>query len=284
MFGFSACLTKLQHDLVRNRTDYWAIDAELYSDTLWCPRKHFYECFSKYWLKGRDDMVEMAYYHYEVELILNSQTMIDNDGDGVISHEEFIEASAQIPHGFAARFAEEKKAVIKAAQEKGHAVKGTMDAGSSSHQQQVEADKNATRESLMGPSELLALRVNNLDEIAKGLTDDVAAIKQGMRLLLDHHKEEWTEIESPATKCECSATRPPAHAHAHAHAQPQCLNPTAPDHLRVRLVCTWTLASTLVSTTPVRKKTFDFVRTKSKDDGPAGGTFENESPKHKQKK
>jgi hypothetical protein len=235
VFGFSSCLTKLQHELVRNRTDYWAIDAEVYSDTLWCPRKHFYECFSKHWLKGRDDMVEMAYYHYEVESILNSQTMLDGDGDGVVSHEEFLEASAQIPHGFAARFAAEKKAVIKEAQEKGHTVKGTLDTGSLGHQEQVEADNNATFESLLGREELMMLRVKKLDEVATRLADDVGTIKQGMRALLDHHNEGWIETESKDTKSESSAC---TLARTHTHTQPQCLpSSRTSEHLCVDLLC-----------------------------------------------
>ena len=40
MVGFASCLTKSQLDHVRNRTDYWAVDAEEYTDTLWINRKN----------------------------------------------------------------------------------------------------------------------------------------------------------------------------------------------------------------------------------------------------
>jgi hypothetical protein len=197
MFGFSACLTKLQYDLVRNRTDHWAVDAMAYCDTLWCSRKNFYECFSDFWLKGRADMVEMAYYHYEVSLILNAQTNMDGDGDGEISHQEFLDASAKIPHGFAMHFAEEQKAVINEAKEKGLHVKGSLDVGSLHHQEQVEVDNTATAESLMESEELLAVKVRKLDSVAKALESDVASIQQGFKKLLRHHDLGWEE-ENPA--------------------------------------------------------------------------------------
>ena len=152
MFGFSACLTKLQFDLVRNRTDYWAINAEAYSDTctLWCPRKNFYQCFSEHWLQGRADniMVEMAYYHYEVPHILNSNSAIDKDGDGAVDHEEFINASAKIPHGFATHYAKDHHQTIQAAKAAGHAVKGSLDVGSLHMNDQMEKDEQATAEVL----------------------------------------------------------------------------------------------------------------------------------------
>jgi hypothetical protein len=93
IFGFSACLTKPQWLHVKSRTDFWAVDAEEYSDTLvrlctqvlsfecvclfqvlclgrlqWIARKDFYRCFSDFWDAGRPDMVELAYYHYQVGL------------------------------------------------------------------------------------------------------------------------------------------------------------------------------------------------------------------------
>ena len=83
MFGFSACLTKAQFSHVRSRTDFWAVDAEEYSDTLWITRDEFYKTFSDHWPTGRPDMVELAYYHYQVGLILNGKTEMDGDHDGV---------------------------------------------------------------------------------------------------------------------------------------------------------------------------------------------------------
>ena len=210
MFGFSACLTKLQHELVCHRTDYWAIDAQAYCDSLWCKRKHFYECFDKHWLKGRDDMVDMAYYHYEVELILNSHTSIDIDADGGVSHEEFIEASARIPHGFASRFAEQKKHIIAQAKEKGHTPKGTMDAGSLGHQEHVDADMNATAESLMESNELLKHRIVKLDALSHSLVKDVSAIKQNLRSLVGYHNAEWTQAApTPTSESLCACVRAP---------------------------------------------------------------------------
>ena len=82
MVGFASCLTKAQWDHVRNRTDYWAVDAEEYTDTLWVSRKNILQCFRDSWPKGQTDMVEVAYYHYEVELIQNSVTDMDGDDDG----------------------------------------------------------------------------------------------------------------------------------------------------------------------------------------------------------
>lgn len=201
-FGFSACLTKAQYDLVSNRTDYWAVDAEAYCDTVWCPRKCFYECFTDHWLKGREDMVEMAYFHYEVELILNSQMAIDHDNDGVVSHEEFQEASAKIPHGFAKHYAECKKGAIDAANGREHVAIGTLDASILGRQIQVEDDHNATAESLMESRELLVLKVAQLDKVAHQLASDVSAMKQGMRRLLSHHNEAWVEEEARDTS-EC---------------------------------------------------------------------------------
>eukprot|EP01046_Picozoa_sp_COSAG06_P063914 COSAG06_NODE_15046_length_1101_cov_1.909182_1_plen_154_part_10 len=142
-------------------------------------------------------MVEMAYYHYEVALILNAQTGMDRDGDGQVSHEEFLDASAKIPHGFAAHFAEQQKAVINEAKEKGLQVKGSLDVGSLHHQEQVEVDNTATAESLMESEELLAVKVRKLDSVTKVLESDVASIQQGFKKLLRHHDLGWEE-ENPA--------------------------------------------------------------------------------------
>ena len=77
IFGFSACLTKPQWHHVKNRTDWWVIEADEYSDTLWISRKEFYRCFSDYWPGGRPDMVELAYFHYQIGLIFNGKTELD---------------------------------------------------------------------------------------------------------------------------------------------------------------------------------------------------------------
>lgn len=196
MFGYSACLTKLQYELIKSRTDNWAIDAETYVDSLWCKRKHLYKCFENHWLKGREDMVEMCYHHYEVELILNPRTLIDHDGDGVVSHEEFLEASAVIPHGFASHFAHRNRRVIKQAKERGLTVKGALDVDSLHHHEQVHEDTKATAESLLENEELVRLKVSKLDAVAAQLQADVGAVKQGMLKLLQHNAVTWEEAEA----------------------------------------------------------------------------------------
>ena len=77
IFGFSACLTKAQHDYVKNRTDFWVVDAIDYADTLWVTRQDFYKCFGQLWPEGRKDMVELCYYHYQIGLILNGRSDLD---------------------------------------------------------------------------------------------------------------------------------------------------------------------------------------------------------------
>jgi hypothetical protein len=77
IFGFSACLTKAQHDYVKNRTDFWVVDAIDYADTVWVTRQDFYNCFGQLWPEGRKDMVELCYYHYQIGLILNGRSDLD---------------------------------------------------------------------------------------------------------------------------------------------------------------------------------------------------------------
>jgi hypothetical protein len=74
IFGFSACLTKPQHDYVKFRTNFWTVDADEYVDTLWITRKDFFKFTIDHWLEGRKDIVELCYYHYQVGQILNGKT------------------------------------------------------------------------------------------------------------------------------------------------------------------------------------------------------------------
>ena len=50
---------------------------EEYCDTLWVSRHDFYQCFTDSWPEGRSDMVELAYYHYEVGKIFHGKTDLD---------------------------------------------------------------------------------------------------------------------------------------------------------------------------------------------------------------
>ncbi len=74
IFGFSACLTKSQHDYVKYRTDSWTVEADEYTDTLWVSRKDFFGLTIDHWMEGRADIVELCYYHYQVGQILNGKT------------------------------------------------------------------------------------------------------------------------------------------------------------------------------------------------------------------
>ena len=74
IFGFSACLLKSQFDYVKYRTNFWTVDAEDYADTLWVSRKDLFQLFLEYWPAGRKDMVELCYYHYQINLILHGRT------------------------------------------------------------------------------------------------------------------------------------------------------------------------------------------------------------------
>ena len=178
MFGFSACLTKAQFSHVRSRTDFWAVDAEEYSDTLWITRDEFYKTFSDHWPTGRPDMVELAYYHYQVGLILNGKTEMDGDHDGVVTVDDFLAASARLPHGFA-----------------NHYLNDPLSMGSGRHidVSEIEAlttaaeDIKETEDEMQGVEILMGRRVERLEGRVDALRDDVGAVKESLRLIMKHH-------------------------------------------------------------------------------------------------
>ena len=196
MFGFMACLTKLQFDHVRNRTNYWAVDADQYSDTLWCSRKDFYMCFQEHWLKGRTDMVEMAYYHYEVANIVSAVTAreLDRDGSSVVSHNEFLQSSAKIPHGFAHHHAAEQNKHLDPTAKKSPTGKGMLDM--SALKEQEDDDKAQTAMELMEEEEMMKWKVDSMHEVVSGLRQDVKYLTSGMKAVMKKNKVEgnWTPL------------------------------------------------------------------------------------------
>ena len=181
MFGFMACLTKLQFDHVRNRTDYWAVDAETYVDTLWCSRKNFYRCFNNHWLKGRADMVEMAYYHYEIGNIVGAKSALDADSDSVVEHAEFVAGSAEIPHGFADHHHLDNKKTSG----------GALDTERLSSQ--ARSDEKDTELELLEDSEILKVKVQSMSALCATLTKDVRLLTRGLKAVVKHQQIDWTE-------------------------------------------------------------------------------------------
>lgn len=183
MFGFNACLTKLQFDHVRLRTDHWAVDAETYCDTLWCARKDFYRCFQQHWLKGRTDMVEMAYYHYEVSNIVGATSAMDVDATGVVNHDEFVAASAKLPHGFA----------IHHHKDNSKKASGSLDV--ERLRMQEKEDMQHTEVDMLEDGEILQRKVQSMEQLCTTLTHDVDALKRGMRAVAQHQGLAWEEAD-----------------------------------------------------------------------------------------
>ena len=190
MFGFMACLTKLQFDHVRNRTDYWAVDAEEYTDTLWCTRKDFYRCFQENWLKGRTDMVEMAYYHYEVGNIVKAASALNTDGDDIVSHNEFLEGSSKIPHGFATHHQKDNTKKTE----------GALDI-ERLKAQEAEDEQNTELE-MLEDDEILKQKVRAMEGICANLRRDVSELSAGMKAVIKHQgvPQGWEEPNPAAQK------------------------------------------------------------------------------------
>jgi hypothetical protein len=181
MFGFMACLTKMQFDHVRLRTDYWAVDAETYVDTLWCSRRDFYRCFTSHWLKGRVDMVEMSYYHYEVANIIGADSEMDLDSDGVVEHNEFLKASAKLPHGFADHHHRENLRTTA----------GSLDIARLKSQEKD--DLKNTEAEMLDDHEILRQKVQSMTELCATLSADVGILKRGLRAVVTQQRIEWKE-------------------------------------------------------------------------------------------
>lgn len=179
MVGFAACLTKSQWDHVRNRTDYWAVDAEEYTDTLWISRKNILRSFKDSWPKGQADMVEVAYYHYEVELIQNSKTELDTDGSGVVDHDEFVIATPKLPPGFH-EYKDLKDKKVAGAAAAGSIEQGQLDMSS------LMADdiKDSEFEELMEEEDLIHEKVLDLEEKLSGVGADISTIRTNMESLM----------------------------------------------------------------------------------------------------
>lgn len=181
MVGFAACLTKAQWDHVRNRTDYWAVDAEEYTDTLWINRRNILRCFKDSWPKGQADMVEVAYYHYEVELIQNSKTDMDVDGSGVVDHEEFALATPKLPPGFK-QYKEGKDRKASGVPTSSDMVQGQLDMSSLISEE--EATKESELEELMEEEDLIHEKVLDLEEKLSGVGADISTIRANMENLM----------------------------------------------------------------------------------------------------
>ncbi len=177
MVGFAACLTKTQWDHVRNRTDYWAVDAEEYTDTLWISRKNLLRSFKDSWTKGQADMVEVAYYHYEVELIQNSKTDLDADGSGVVDHDEFVVATPKLPPGFHEyKEQKDKKTGDSTLMEQGQLDMSSLIAD--------EESKESELEELMEEEDLIHEKVLDLEQKLSGVGADISTVRTNMENLM----------------------------------------------------------------------------------------------------
>jgi hypothetical protein len=178
MVGFASCLTKAQWDHVRNRTDYWAVDAEEYTDTLWINRKNILRCFKDSWAKGQADMVEVAYYHYEVELIQNGKTEMDDDASGIVDHDEFLRATPKLPAGFK-QYKEEKDRKQTGGSQ---SMEGQLDMASLMAGE--EASKETELDELMEEEDLIHEKVLDLEAKLSGVGGDISTIKKNMENLM----------------------------------------------------------------------------------------------------
>ena len=68
IIGFASCLSNEQWKKVSNRTSDWVVVAETYVDTAWVARPDIISCFESCWPKGQWQMVEVAKFHYEVDV------------------------------------------------------------------------------------------------------------------------------------------------------------------------------------------------------------------------
>merc|ERR1711990_723384 len=119
-------------------------------------------------------MVEVAYYHYEVELIMNSKSDLDDNGDGIVDHNEF----RKLPPGFE-QYKKEKDAQIS-----GTAAisKGQLDM--SSILSEAEAVKDEGLEELMEEDDLVHEKVLDLEEKLSGVGSDISSIRHNMENLM----------------------------------------------------------------------------------------------------
>lgn len=66
--GFASCLGHSQWKEVENRTADWVVHANTYVDTAWVAREDIIVCFENFWPKGQAEMIEVAKFHYEVDV------------------------------------------------------------------------------------------------------------------------------------------------------------------------------------------------------------------------
>jgi len=123
-------------------------------------------------------MVEVAYYHYEVELIQNGKTEMDGDASGVVDHEEFVMATPkQMPHGF--------KQYQDAKNDKGtgqaSSMEGQLDMASLMAD---EPDKDAELDELMEEEDLIHEKVLDLEAKLGNVGGDISTIKKNMENLM----------------------------------------------------------------------------------------------------
>lgn len=71
--GFASCLGEDQWKRVGNRTSDWVVQAVTYVDTASVRRDDIIECFQLYWPKGQWEMIEVAKFHYEVDVKSESE-------------------------------------------------------------------------------------------------------------------------------------------------------------------------------------------------------------------
>ena len=82
--GFASCLGDDQWDTVCNRTADWVVHALTYVDTAWVARNDIINCFQKYWPKGQWEMIEVAKFHYEVDVKTLAETEAAAAADGAV--------------------------------------------------------------------------------------------------------------------------------------------------------------------------------------------------------
>ena len=64
--GLAACLADPQLKRVKQRTDTWTVKSDAHCDTVWVRRKAFQACLLDHWPEGREEMIQVAYFQYDV--------------------------------------------------------------------------------------------------------------------------------------------------------------------------------------------------------------------------
>ena len=103
--GLAACLAEPQLKRVKTRTDGWTVKAGSFCDTVWVRRKAFQQCLVDHWPEGREEMIQLAYFQYDVASLEAGGA---DGAEGEASAEEIEEAPQMLfPIGLT-EFAESK--------------------------------------------------------------------------------------------------------------------------------------------------------------------------------